>query len=213
MIRSILSITLIILLSMGLSGVIILNGTDSTYNSSGSGDKYNSNYPIKSLIIVGASHFLESSSNFQAFLREIELADISGPDYEKMKRILNASAVSIQVASSTYAELKSLSETIPYNQEIIDKLKSFDYESFKEGKKLNPQIFQIVKKYLSQGYVSELYGEMLSNTLEISEDLKNIKNAIDKNNYPDIWLVWGVYQKYTDSQLFGMYVSMIFKSI
>ena len=168
---------------------------------------------IRELIIKGGGYILKSSSAANDFFNKIELAEISGPDYETLKKSLNAAIYNIENAREVYYQLKTLASVTPYNQEIIFKLVNFDYETFQQANDFFPKIFGKVKCLLAYGDVTGVYKELYSYTGQIMDLLYTIKRFIDAGIFPELCIVWDVNQKYSEVKLFGQYVARVFYSI
>jgi len=208
-----LLIPLFFLTSLCVFPVVWGNWTDGAYTSGSSGNdgKRSSSPSIKVLVIQGAGHFLKSHSDYQLFLNRVELAELAGADFSELRDILNSTISSMESTNITYFELKNLAAATPYNQEVIEKLKTFDYHGFQEGKGFNTGIFLEVKSVLSKGNVTGAYESMFSKTAGLLERLNNIKKDIDNNIIPDIYGLWELNQKYSDALFFGQYTAMILK--
>lgn len=201
-------------LSMGMFGVIILNDSESAYNGGGEDEQKSGSNPIGILVVLGAGHFLESHSEFQVILKNVEMAEMSGLDDDELHGILDKAISSMESAKVTYSDLKNLAAGTPYNLEVIEKLKAFDYDGFQKGKgNLNPIVYQEVKGFLSRGDVTGTYSEMFSNTVDILENLYQLKKSIVKDILSDISMLWQLNQKYSNALFFGQYAAMIFKAV
>ena len=84
-------------------------------------------------------------------MQKIELAELSGVNYDELRGILNEAISGIESARTTYYDLKNLAAITPYNQSRIDALKSFDYTGFIETHRLNKEIFSKLEALLSSG--------------------------------------------------------------
>jgi hypothetical protein len=168
---------------------------------------------LRQLIADGGSHFLKSAGHINQFFSLVESSELTGPDYYRLNKTLTAAIYYMEQARITYFQLKNLASETPYNQEVIYKLLSFNYDSFQEGNGLFPYVFSKVKKLLSVGDVTGVYKELYFYTIQILDLLYTIKKDIDVELFPDISNVWKVNQKYSEVKLFGQYVAMIFYNI
>jgi hypothetical protein len=130
-----------------------------------------------------------------------------------LQKNLNAAISYLEQSRTTYLQLKNHAAVIPYNQEVISKLLSFDYDSFQQENGLFPVIFEKVKGFLAAGNVTGIYNEFYSYTGYILDLLYLLKKDIDAGIFPDISTVWSVNQKYSEFKLFGQYVAQVFYSI
>jgi hypothetical protein len=202
-----------LILSMGLFGVVSFNGSESGYNGEGNEGNKSDNTQLKTLVILGAGHFLKSHADFQLFLNKIELSELTGPNYDEWQGILNSAITGMENAAATYRELKTLAAVTPYNPEVIDKLKSFDYPGFMENKNLNQEIFKQVENLLGQGNVTGVYEKIFMDTGVILEGLYRVKQEIDQRIFPVIPNLWELTRLYANSLFFGQYTAVVFKEI
>jgi hypothetical protein len=200
--RFFIAVTLIV--SIGLFGVISGNDTESAYNGNGDDGNKSVNSQIKTLVILGAGHFLKSHADFQLFLNKIELSELTGPNYDEWQGILNSAITGMESARAAVT---------PYNQEVIERLKSFDYPGFMEKKNLTRQVFKQVENLLSQGNVTGVYEKIFLDTGVILEGLYRVKQEIDQNLFPGINNLWDLNRLYSNSLFFGQYTAMLFKAI
>jgi len=168
---------------------------------------------MSTLVTIGAGNFLSSYSDFQAFLKRYELSELQGICFEEMDSILSSCITSMENTNVMYYELKTIAALIPYNQVVISKLNSFDYDGFLQGRKLNPAVFQEVREFLSKGDVTGSVRSIYSKTCFILPLLYRIKFDIDRKTLPEISNLWELNQAYSNSLLFGQYIAWIFKSI
>ena len=212
--RLILIFVLSLFVSMSLFGVVFGNHSDSSYDGDEVIEKLsNKQSQLKTMIILGAGHFLNSSAGFQQLLQRVEMDELTGSNYDDLRLILNNVIASLESAKATYYELKTLAAGLPYNQIVIDSLKSFDYTGFKTNNGLNNVIFSRVELLLSGGNVTGVYEEIFSKTAELLELLYAVKKSVDNDIFPGITLLWKINQGYFDTLLFGQYVAMIFNTI
>ena len=162
---------------------------------------------------MGAGHFLKSHADFQLFLNKIELSEITGPNYDEWQGILNSAITGMENAAATYGELKNLAAVTPYNPEVIEKLKSFDYPGFMENKNLNQDIFKQVENLLGQGNVTGVYEKIFLDTGVILEALYRVKQEIDQKLFPTIYNLWELTRLYANSLFFGQYTAVVFKEL
>ena len=164
-------------------------------------------------IVEGAGYFLNSHSNFQAFLSRVEMSEINGADFNELREILYKTIEDMEKAREAYYNLKIKADNTPYKENVIDELRAFDYDSFREANGLIPLIFEKVKGYLSKGDVRGVYANGLSNTETILEKLYTVKESVDADQFPDIKDLWRLSQFYSENQGFGQYTSEVFRTI
>jgi len=210
--RLVLIIVFILYASIYLSGLVVWNNLEIIYDNVDEGLR-SSNNGMKTLIILGGGYFLESHAGFQAFLNKVELAELSGIDYEEMQAVLQETISAIESARTYYYELMTLAQVTPYNQTVIEQLKSFNYSKFCSEKGLNPVILTRVENFLGQGDVTGILTDMYTRTVQLVEQLYTVKRDVDKNIFPSITILWQISQQYFDAYLGGQYTAMVFAAI
>lgn len=167
---------------------------------------------LKTYVVESAGYFLKSHAAYQEFLNRVEMSDINGVDYKELREILYSTIENMENASVAYSNLKTASEKIPYNRKMIKKLKKFDYDGFRAKYGLLSTTFAKVRKLLRKGDVPGLDAAVLDNMDTILSKLYEIKAAVDKDQAPEIALLWRANQDFIETQLFGQYVSEVFKA-
>ena len=168
---------------------------------------------IGELIVKGGGFLFQSSADIDTFFNKIELAELSGPDYEALQTSLNAAIDHMEQARATYLQLKTLAAVTPYNREVIYKLINFDYDAFQQASRLFPSVFARVKDFLSAGNVTGVFNEFYLYTGQILDLLYTLKREVDAEIFPSLSTVWRVNQQYSGFKLFGQYASQVFYSI
>jgi hypothetical protein len=164
------------------------------------------------LSIEAAGFFLQSNSDYQAFLKKIELAEIYGLNDDELIELITSAIENMEMAQSIYYQVWQLSKSLERNPVVLKKLAKFDYRIFLEDKRLIPSIFNEVEKYLKKGNMPGAFEKIYNDTgdiLELMISLKSIKEA----NSIDIPLCWEVNQRLLESALFGQYISQVFSKI
>jgi hypothetical protein len=190
------------------------NGSGGAYGGSGDGDGLGApSGQIDQYIVEGAGYFLDSYSYTLQFMRKVELSDNLGLNYPELSQILDSALVNMQQAMDTYKLLKETADITPYNPEVIEVLKNFNYDLYCETNGLNNEIFTGVKSYLVKGQVTEIYGKLLSDMEIMIDLLQKVTKNIDKNQFPPVKTVRQLNQVYSISLLFGQYVADVFESL
>lgn len=198
----------------------LVNHADETYDDSGE-QSSSSTATIKATassrmatnIVIGGSHFLNSHSYMLLLLSKIEMSDLNGVDYNDLRATLNNVIKHMEGAKESYTTLYQMAEVTPYNQNVINRLLTFDYIGFQEKRGLNSIIFKDVEEYLSNGDVTGLLGEVLSSTGTILEMLYQVKNTIDMDQLPENSTLWRINQKYFEVLMFGQYAAEMFYAV
>lgn len=162
------------------------------------------------LISKGTGFFLKSHSDMLLFLNLIEISEISRLDSFELQKVLNSAIENIDQARITYYQLKRLAAITPYNQEVIDKLRTFDYDTLQSERNLNAVIFDRVKRLLSIGDVRGAYNLFYEDLNYLFERIRSLKPIVDSEKVPEIPELWRINQKYSEVQLFGQYLTEVF---
>jgi len=176
----------------------------------GEGDK---SPVLGQLIIEGASFFLQSNSDYQLFLKKIELSDIYGLNHVELQNIIDKVIENIEFTNLKYYEIWQTSKILDYDPTVLEKLSQFDYFSYQVNNNLNTSIFQQVTSLLKSGDIRCVYEKFYMETGEILNGLNLIKISIESNTIPEIAKCWRLNQLYLELALFGQYVSEVFFAI
>jgi len=168
---------------------------------------------IGGFIAEGGYYFLKSSSDMDLFLSLIESSELSGPDYKAMETAINSAVFNMGQAKNIYSQLKDLAAFTSYDQNVISKLIEFDYVDFQKQGSLNPTIFDRVANHLGRGDVRGIYSESYLCLAELLEILKSIKKDTESNVLPDLSTLWRANQKFSETKMFGQYVTEVFYSL
>ncbi|MCU0288919.1 MAG: hypothetical protein MUF15_21305 [Acidobacteria bacterium] len=185
---------------------LIGNGTSAAFDESGQ-------TVIESYIIEGAGYFLKSQSDTLLLLNKIELSDLNGANFTELQQLVNNSITAMENATAKYSILIQTTDNTPYRSSIIDRLPSFDYNSFQEARGLNSVIFNQTLNYLANGDIRGFYRKLLSDTQDILDKLFFIKSNIDAGTIPPTSYLWRLNQSYANTFLFGQYAAEIFYDI
>ncbi len=168
---------------------------------------------LKTYVVASAGYFLKSHDAYQEFLYCIEMSESNGIDSAEFKNTLYRAIDNMEKANAAYSNLKTASEKIPYNQEMIDRLMKFDYDGFRIKNGLNEPIFEKVKDLLIIGDIPGLDDSVISNMDVILKQLYTARTIVDKDSVPDVSILWRITQSYFEAQLFGQYMSEVFRDI
>ncbi|MCX6584800.1 MAG: hypothetical protein NT166_31895 [Candidatus Aminicenantes bacterium] len=168
---------------------------------------------LKEYVLESAGYFLKSHAAYQDFLYCVEMSEISGIDSTNFKNTFYSAIDNMEKARAAYINLKLASEKMPYKQDMIDKLMKFDYDGFRIKNGLNEPIFEKLRAFLSKGDIAGFDTAVIANMDSILSRLYELKVAVDKGMVPEIALIWRTSQAYTEAQLFGQYMSEVFRDI
>jgi hypothetical protein len=172
-----------------------------------------STFSLGQLIIDGASYFIQSNSQYQLFLKEVELSGIYGINQEAVTKALDNAITYMELATETYLLLVKTTNNLEYNQTVLAALNHFDYTGYRDLNHLNPAIFKKVGQLLKAGDVRGCYYRFYTATYDILERLRDIKSCVDNVIMPKIPDCWRLNQLYLETQLFGQYTAEIFMNL
>ncbi|HLP46318.1 MAG TPA: hypothetical protein VK469_10240 [Candidatus Kapabacteria bacterium] len=170
-------------------------------------------YGIEALVKEGGGYFLNAHSSTLALLIQIEMSDLQGIDYDRMKKNAADALQNIRAAVSIYNDLVEIAANTPYNTVVIDKLKTFDYQTFMDKNKLNREIFKKVVVYLSSGDINGMYCRILKELTALEKLLSSITNDIAFNRQPGLSLLWKTNETFSETLLFGQYAARVFYAL
>ena len=164
------------------------------------------------LSIDAAGFFLQSNSDYQAFLKKVELAEIYGVNNEELNELITNSIENMEMANSLYYQVWEISKTLDRNPVVLQMLNKFNYRLFLVEKKFIPSIFKEVEFFLKPGNMPGAFEKVYNDTGDIIQGMKSIKTILDSNSI-DIPKCWEVNQLFLKAQIFGQYISMVFFEI
>jgi hypothetical protein len=141
------------------------------------------------------------------------MSEASGIDSADLKNSLYNAIDNMEKAKMAYSNLKLASEKTPYNLEMIDHLIKFDYDGFRVKYGLNEVIFEKLSTFLAKGDIAGFDGAVIENMDTILIMLYQVKSPVEKGLAPEICILWRTNQAYSEAQLFGQYMSEVFKAI
>jgi hypothetical protein len=160
-------------------------------------------------IIEGAGLYIKSNTDFQLFLREIELSGLEGANFAVLKELLNQAADNIELANAAYYQLWQASKNLAVDPIVLEKLNRFDYAAYQAQNNLNPTIFDQVAGFLKAGDISGAFERAYNATGAIRGRLETLEISVNNNTLPQTVIAecWRLNQFYVETQLFGQYVS------
>ena len=204
----------LLLIGMNAYPFINLNGSGGGYGDENDGGNICSyGGAIEFYIVQGAGYFLEANMDIQSLLRQVELQDLQGIDYQEMQAVVNRARENMNNAKQTYELLIQTAQKTPYNQPVIEILKNFDYESFVKENSLNGAIFEKVRGFLQKGDITGVFKYTHSRCLEIIDFLDAINQAVSRYNLPGLSIFWRLNERAAGVSLFGSYVARVFAGI
>jgi hypothetical protein len=207
-------VVLIVVMAGNLGyGYIHQNHTNGAYEEPDGTSSLTGPCSIRYYTEIGAAYYLKANTAFQSLLRIVELQDIESVDYGELQRLVNEVLENMNGAVEAYDLLIAKAEYTPYNPDVLELLKEFDYDSFRIENHLNREIFDMVEDYLRFGNVTGGFRFTHSTFLEILQQLEPVKASIEQSKIPNTSFLWNINETFASSSLFGSYVSRIFYKI
>ena len=201
-------IFILLFISMNAYSRVVLNWLDEPFGYPGENSL--STGSIGSHIVDGAGYFLKGQSEFLLFLNRVETSPgVEDVNASEMQTILNRAVENMEKAKETYAFLKQLAYSTPYNPLVMEKLLAFDYETFRNERGVNNDVFAGVKQYLAKGDVRGIFAGMLANTGAILQSLNIVKGQLDAGQFPELKNLWRLNQSFAETMLLGQYAAEI----
>lgn len=212
-----LGIGIILILSLSLLCFprIMSNGIGIVFTvDSDKFDEHNlQNSKIESLVIRGATYYLESNTVFQGLLNKIENMDTLGKNYNEWLKSVEKTKELIDKAIDTYSMLIEKAKEMPYNKNVMNSLASFDYDTYMIKNNLNPVVFSKIKEFMINGDIPGILNTSYSSFVEISRNLSVLRDELSQENKFDISIFLGINEKYSEASLFGSYVAKVFVAL
>ena len=199
-------------------GCIWQNGAGGGYDDGGDeGDGVSAtagiNNPIEYYITLGAGYYLNATSDFQKFLKMMEVQDIEGIDFFALQKKAGSSLLNVQNAAFIYMILVRQAEITPYNEAVINRLKDFDYKSFMLENSLNSVVFAEVKGYFQTGDITGLLKKVHNDLVELAAMLKVVNEDMVFNRVPQIAVLWNINETFSRVSLSGSYTARVFRCL
>ena len=201
-------------ITLGVICLILLNVYSySRWWCNYSDNAFDGKITIKDCIASGAEFFLDSYSNTLLFMKKTESSSFEDLNYEELGTILDRALSSMNLANEAYVELKQAADHTPYNPVVINALRNYNYDNFRESTPVNDAVFTEVKMYLLNGDIRGVYGKILADTDNIVNLLKKVKSSVDEGKFPSLNDVWNLNQAFFNTLLFGGYVAKVFHEL
>ena len=165
------------------------------------------------LIPEAAVNFLESTRDFEDFLKEMEKSELYGPNYPVLNDAIEKAIDGMKNARCRYEEIVNISESLEIDIFILKKLIEFDYDGLQSKYHLNPSIFKKAATFCKRGDIIGIYTHTFDTIDAILKNLNHIKSKVEEDSLPELYIIWETGQLYCESEMFGQYVSRIFYEI
>jgi hypothetical protein len=168
---------------------------------------------IESAVIEGAFHFLQAKSQADLFLGEVEKSAKQPLNYSSALDCTEKAIAELKKSIDEYDQAITFAKRAGYVNEIIQKFKNFNYDTFASENKLNRDIMTEVKAYFSGGNIIGVYRQYVEYLGEILITLHLIKDKLTANLLPDLSLSWKLLQQFSHASLFGNYSTVTARAI
>lgn len=137
---------------------------------------------LKQKVVEGSIYVLEAKAYTDHFLSEYERAAVGSFNVAEALSYFEHSISEMEFAKKKFEEALNIGAILTYKTSNLEKFNSFDYD----------------------GYIKNInnLNKILDFQYKEKEELKN-------NNTPEITLVWGLMNQFSESALFGSYTSML----
>jgi len=121
--------------------------------------------------------------------------------------------VAINNTLDIYRNLVAKSKNVKYNEDVVKRLKAFNYKELKEREGLSGSIYDDVVTHLEKGDIVALYENVIKDCEAILLTLSQVQNGIQDKSTLDLLALWRLNQDYCRSMLRGQYVARVFFEI
>ena len=215
--KKFLFIMVMMFVCLNIYSDIFLNDGECTLlpGCSAGGGKSSNTYIIESddlmgiYIVEGAGYVLDAYSGVGAFLRQLEMSGLYSADTTEMKNTLFKIIEDLENARDIYFIINYIAAITPYNEVVIERLKSFNYDDLEKDEGLLAPVFDRVESYLKNGNVRGVFSKIVKDINVLLYQLYFIKKTIDTDTLPDIKSAWKLNQTFMETLLFGQYFSRV----
>lgn len=173
------------------------------------GDSENS-ILVEGYIIDGASSFLRSYSDLFLLLNESETGLKNGINLARVLEVTESALDKLDASVKSYESALAVIKSSTFNENWLDALKTFDYEKLTAARHLHPDVMNLVAGYLTNGDIVGLYQQLTDNLNRLAAQLRTMGTGTKKGLIPEMEALRTLYQQYSDSMLFGYYISLVF---
>jgi hypothetical protein len=113
-----------------------------------------------------------------------------------------------------FKALHNLIKTLEIHKKTLDKIQTFDYDSFAKSNKIfSKELFARVVHFMRTGNLKEMYLFPANNIDQTIKIAKRINQTLEKGKFPNREDLWLLNQDYTQTKLYGQYIAQIFDMI
>jgi hypothetical protein len=168
---------------------------------------------IESSVIDGTIHFFSAYSHANILMKEYEKSAKESLNYLIALEYTEKAITDLEKSKDKYAQAHTLGKQAGYSEEMIQKFKTFDYDTYTAGKQLNNDVMALVKAYFRAGNILGTYQQQVEYIDDILLILVAIKEKLAAGQLPDISLLWQLVQQFSTSSLFSNYCTITAKAV
>ncbi len=168
---------------------------------------------MEEIIEESGGWFLRSYTFFLMILDKVEMSNIEGLDFEVFAKYTSQAIECLNRSNTLNGLLIDIAEATPYHEGVQEKLKTLDYQAFREKYNLTEVVFKNVAGYLSQGDIRGLLLNKYNQRTRMVDMLYTIQSYVEAKQMPPLADLWDLYQEYSHSLLAGQITARIFYSI
>ena len=166
---------------------------------------------IRGYLVQGAAQYIQSYTEALRLLNEYELSSADSLNYSVALMYCNTALKALETSKENFESAIAIAENLEYVEAYRIKLLAFNYDSYISENRLNSVIAGEVKGFLENGDMIGLYRKNLEKIDSILAVLSKIYKQLNSNKRPGISEFWSLYQKYSETALFGNYASVLSK--
>lgn len=163
---------------------------------------------IESAVIQGAIYFLQAKSQADLLLGEVEKSAEQPLNYSSALICTEKAIAELEKSINKYHQTITYAKRAGYVNDVIQKFKNFNYDTFVSENKLNRDIMVVVKAYFSGGNIIGIYQQYVEYLGEILLTLHLIKDKLSADLLPHVSLYWQLLQQFSHASLFGNYCTL-----
>jgi hypothetical protein len=164
--------------------------------------------PIESAVIEGAVQFLQAQAEANLLLAEYEKSGKSAFNYAAALSHAEKAIGAVEKSIAAYDQAITFGKDSGYRDEVIQKFKTFNYNSFASGKALNKDVMEVVAAYFTGGNILGVYQQNVEYLGEILITLNLVAEKCAAQQVPEVSLLWRLLQQFSGTALFGNYCTV-----
>lgn len=167
---------------------------------------------IEDSVVEGAYHYLLAKSHIALLLAQYEKS--AKPDFNYSTALGHADKAAEELDASLkhFKSAIEMGKQAGYDQQNIEKFKTFNYDEFKENEAENQAFSETeivqVKAYFAGGNILGAYQRNIDNITSVNVTLGLIRKDLAEGKMPRIKTIWKLLQQDSIATLFGNYCTV-----